>query len=127
MKGPRRTFIKVLANNYCPVDNSGVVVRREARPCSDEYLLAQCWRCSHGGPKEVTKMSTNPMHQETEKISVELLLSTGSSIRVNLFLSGEQRVSDLLNDDRNFIPFQDIAGQTRLVNKDRIVTAIPPD
>ena len=72
-------------------------------------------------------MSTNPMHQETEKISVELLLSTGSSIRVNLFLSGEQRVSDLLNDDRNFIPFQDISGQTRLVNKDRIVTAIPPD
>jgi hypothetical protein len=72
-------------------------------------------------------MATNPNYQETEKISVELLLTSGNSIRVNLFVSGMQRVNDLLNDGRAFIPFEDISGQLRLVNKAMIITVIPSD
>ena len=70
-------------------------------------------------------MTTNPNYQETEKISVELLLTSGNSIRALLFVSGMQRVNDLLNDGRSFIPFEDISGQLRLVNKAMIVTVIP--
>lgn len=72
-------------------------------------------------------MATNPNYQETEKIAVELLLTSGNSIRVKLFVSGMQRVNDLLNDGRGFIPFEDISGQLRLVNKAMIVTVIPLD
>ncbi len=72
-------------------------------------------------------MSTNSKHQETNKITVELLLSTGTSLRVKLFVGGMQRVSDLLNDGRNFIPFEDVSGHLRLLNKAMIVTVIPSD
>ncbi len=72
-------------------------------------------------------MSTGPKHQETDKISVEVLLTTGISLRVNLFVNEMQRVNDLLNDGRNFIPFEDVSGQLRLLNKAMIVTVIPSD
>jgi hypothetical protein len=76
---------------------------------------------------EFIQMDTKPEHQKTEKISVDLLLTNGTSVRVNLFVSDMQRVNDLLNDGRAFIPFEDLGGQVRLVNKSTIVTVIPFD
>ena len=38
-----------------------------------------------------------------------------------------ERVNDLLNDPRKFIPFEDITGTIRLVNKDSILTVVPAD
>lgn len=70
-------------------------------------------------------MNTNPKYQETAKIAVQLLLSSGTSLNVKLFVGEMQRVNDLLNDGRKFIPFEDVSGQLRLVNKDMIVTIVP--
>ncbi len=72
-------------------------------------------------------MSTNPKYQATDKIAVQLLLSNGTSLNVKLFVGEMQRVNDLLNDGRKFIPFEDVSGQLRLVNKDMIVTIVPLD
>ena len=38
-----------------------------------------------------------------------------------------ERVTDLLNDPRRFIPYEDISGQVRVVNKSMIVSVIPLD
>lgn len=72
-------------------------------------------------------MNTSTGHQPTEKVSVELTLADGTSLRVNLFVRDMERVNDLLNDPRRFIPFEDLGGQIRLVNKDHILTIIPAD
>ncbi len=64
---------------------------------------------------------------KTNKIEVELLLNGGTTFRVNLFVHDMERVTDLLNDPRKFIPFEDVTGQIRLVNKESIQTVIPAD
>lgn len=58
---------------------------------------------------------------------MELTLIDGTSLRAYLFVRDMQRVNDLLNDERRFIPFEDVGGQIRLVNKDHILTVIPAD
>lgn len=72
-------------------------------------------------------MAITDKHQKTDKIEVELLLSGGTTFRVNLFVRDMERVNDLLNDPRTFIPFEDVTGQVRLVNKTMIATVIPSD
>ena len=72
-------------------------------------------------------MSTNSKHQETSKITVQVMLSSGTSLNVKLFVGEMQRVNDLLNDGRKFIPFEDVSGQLRLLNKSKIITVIPLD
>ena len=64
---------------------------------------------------------------KTNKIEVELLLTGGTTFRANLFVHDMERVTDLLNDPRKFIPFEDVTGQIRLVNKESILTVIPAD
>ncbi len=64
---------------------------------------------------------------KTNKIEVELLLDGGTTFRANLFVRDLERVNDLLNDPRKFIPFEDVTGQIRLVNKESILTVIPAD
>ena len=72
-------------------------------------------------------MAITDKHQKTEKIEVELLLSDGATFRVSLFVRDMERVNDLLNDPRSFLPFEDLGEQVRLVNKTMIVTVIPHD
>ena len=60
-----------------------------------------------------------------DKREVELLLSTGNSMKGFFFLAKGQRPLDMLNDSRRFIPFEDISGAVRLVNKDNIITVKP--
>ncbi len=72
-------------------------------------------------------MSITDQIQKTNKIEVELLLTGGTTFRVNLFVRDLERVNDLLNDPRSFLPFEDVTGQIRLVNKAMILTVIPTD
>lgn len=72
-------------------------------------------------------MNTTPDRPQTDKVSVELTLTDGTSMRVKLFVRDMERVNDLLNDSRKFIPFEDVSGQIRLVNKAHILTVIPTD
>jgi hypothetical protein len=41
------------------------------------------------------------------------------------FLAKGQRPLDMLNDSRKFIPFEDVSGSVRLVNKETIVSVKP--
>ncbi len=60
-----------------------------------------------------------------DKKEVELLLSTGNGMKGYFFLAKGQRPLDMLNDSRKFVPFEDIGGSVRLVNKDMIVSVRP--
>lgn len=60
-----------------------------------------------------------------DKKEVELLLSTGNGMKGYFFLAKGQRPLDMLNDSRKFIPFEDISGSVRLVNKDCIISVKP--
>ncbi len=72
-------------------------------------------------------MSTNTQYKANEQIRVELTLNGGPSFYAYLFVHNLERVNDILNDPRKFLPFQDETGQVRLVNKAMIVTVIPSD
>jgi hypothetical protein len=60
-----------------------------------------------------------------DKQEVELLLSTNTGMRGYFFLAKGQRSIDMLNDNRRFIPFEDISGNIRLINKDSIISVRP--
>ncbi len=60
-----------------------------------------------------------------DKKEVELLLSTGNGMKGFFFLAKGQRPLDMMNDSRKFIPFEDIGGAVRLVNKECIVSVKP--
>lgn len=60
-----------------------------------------------------------------DKQEVELLLSTGNGMKGYFFLAKGQRALDMLNDSRKFIPFEDVAGAVRLINKDSVISVKP--
>ena len=60
-----------------------------------------------------------------DRQEVELVLSTGNGMKGYFFLAKGQRPLDMLNDSRKFIPFEDVSGSVRLVNKECIVSVKP--
>ncbi|WP_439817039.1 DUF6812 domain-containing protein [Zavarzinia sp. CC-PAN008] len=60
-----------------------------------------------------------------DKTDVEVHFTDGTSMRGNFFVEPEQRVIDMLNDSRAFIPFQDMSGAIRLINK-TLITNVKP-
>jgi hypothetical protein len=60
-----------------------------------------------------------------DKQEVELLLVTGTGMKGFFFLAKGQRALDMLNDSRRFIPFEDIAGSIRLINKETVISVKP--
>ncbi len=60
-----------------------------------------------------------------DKKEVELLLSHGTGMKGFFFLAKGQRALDMLNDSRKFVPFEDVGGAVRLVNKECIVSVKP--
>ena len=56
---------------------------------------------------------------------VEITFVDRTKMRGWFFASRTQRVSDLLNDPRVFVPFEDISGAVRLVNKNNVIEVRP--
>jgi hypothetical protein len=56
---------------------------------------------------------------------VELTFLDRGTMRGRFFVSRGQRVADVLNDARSFLPFADISGAVRLINKNTIVHVKP--
>jgi hypothetical protein len=56
---------------------------------------------------------------------VELTFLDRVTMRGRFFVSRGQRVADVLNDARSFLPFADISGAVRLVNKSTIIQVKP--
>jgi hypothetical protein len=65
---------------------------------------------------------TFPCKIDTE---VELTFLDRATMRGRFFVARGQRVADVLNDTRSFLPFADISGAVRLVNKSAIVDVKP--
>jgi len=52
-----------------------------------------------------------------KKLLVELELDTGTIMNGYLFLGQTQRLSDLMNDDRTYLPFEDMDGAITIFTK----------
>jgi len=59
------------------------------------------------------------------KVEAALELVDGSSVMGNFFVSPGGRLSDILNDSREFLPVETIEGTTTVVRKAAIVRATP--
>ncbi|GEQ96800.1 hypothetical protein JCM17844_04370 [Iodidimonas gelatinilytica] len=60
-------------------------------------------------------------------MDVELVLADGSQLSGHVFLGRGERVSDLLNDDKLFLPFRVENGELLLIAKSSIALCKPLD
>ncbi len=65
--------------------------------------------------------SSSGQYKPKAKVAVELELNDGTLMMGSLFVSGTQRLSDLLNDDRSFLPFETSEGTVVSLRKSVIV------
>lgn len=63
--------------------------------------------------------------QQKDKTEVEVTFVNGSTMRGHFYVAPAQRVADVLNDTRSFLPFEDIANTVRLLNKANIMDVKP--
>ncbi len=59
------------------------------------------------------------------KIEITITLANGWTVRGFLFTAPDERISDLLNDAREFVPFLDASGPMRFLAKRHIVEIRP--
>ncbi len=60
-----------------------------------------------------------------DKTEVQVRLTNGTGMRGHFYLADGQRVADVLNDERQFIPFLDVGESIRLLNKALIIEVTP--
>lgn len=65
-----------------------------------------------------------PHHINKDRLLVELEMSSGTMLYGWLFSQRGQRLSDSLNDDRNFIPFEQIDGEVVIVAKSSVTRIV---
>ncbi len=54
------------------------------------------------------------------KTEVELTMTNGTVLHGEMFLCAEQQVLDILNGDRQFLPFEGVDGAVSVINKSAI-------
>ncbi len=69
--------------------------------------------------------ATNGNVTQKVKIEVELVLTDGSVLGGEMFMHADQRVIDIVNDDRKFVPFASFDGPVRVINKAMIAHITP--
>lgn len=62
---------------------------------------------------------------QKDKTEVEVTFINGAKMRGYFYVAPGQRVADMLNDSRAFIPFQDIGHAIRLLSKANIIDVKP--
>lgn len=77
-------------------------------------------------PQAVSKFLGDRWVQK-DPMEVLVRLTNGKTMRGFFFLGNAERVLDVLNDDRKFLPFMDIKDEIRLLNKARIDEIEPSD
>ncbi|MFN3233461.1 MAG: DnaJ family molecular chaperone [Alphaproteobacteria bacterium] len=65
-----------------------------------------------------------PHHVEKDRLLVEMELSSSTILFGWLFAHRGARLSDALNDDRNFIPFEQIDGEGVIISKSSITRIV---
>jgi DnaJ-domain-containing protein 1 len=69
-------------------------------------------------------MDTQPRLQK-EKMSVEMEIDGGARLMGHMFVAQNQRIPDLLNDERDFLPFETTEGLITIVRKSTIRRVTP--
>ena len=59
------------------------------------------------------------------KTEVELVLTDGTVLSGEMFMHAEQRVLDIVNDERQFVPFASFDGPVKVINKAMIAHITP--
>ncbi len=59
------------------------------------------------------------------RVGVEITLIDGSRMSGNLFLNRDERVLDLINDQRAFVPFEDASGTVSVLCNTAIIRVTP--
>jgi len=59
------------------------------------------------------------------KLETEIRLRDGSKLLANLFVQPQSRISDLLNDEREFLPVELVDGRTTVLRKAAIMQVTP--
>ena len=59
------------------------------------------------------------------KLAVEVEIDNGQRMLGNVFVSHKQRLPDLLNDDRDFLPFETSDGLIKIVRKSTVRCVTP--
>lgn len=78
------------------------------------------------GPEEAWAKDENTALKVGKiKQEVNLTLANGWAMRGYFYLAPKERVSDLLNDDRHFLPFSDAGGMVRFLAKSQIIEIRP--
>lgn len=70
-------------------------------------------------------MYDSDAQQYEVKLRVELELADGTAMLGDLFVSPHQRLQDLLNDERSFVPFETSEGVVTVLRKSAILRATP--
>lgn len=70
-------------------------------------------------------MFSNEKHPQKDLTEVTITLVNGNTLRGNFYVTLNQRVGDLLNDQRIFLPFEEAGKNICLINKSHIVDVQP--
>ncbi|SLN32020.1 J domain-containing protein [Oceanibacterium hippocampi] len=68
-----------------------------------------------------------PFKKTMAKVECQVVLADGRSFDGHFFAGAQQRLSDVLNDQRPFLPFATSAGETLLIAKAAIATVTPQE
>ncbi len=63
--------------------------------------------------------------QPKKKISVSVVTADGEIFEGFLFVSGDQRVKDMLNGNSQFVPFETRGGAMYILNRNSIARVVP--
>ncbi len=69
--------------------------------------------------------SSSSLVKQKLMAEVEVTMTDGSILRGNFFLNPQERIVDMLNDDRRFLPFSDEDGVVTVVAKAAINSIRP--
>ena len=69
--------------------------------------------------------SSSSLVKQKLMAEVEITLTDGSVLSGNFFLNPQERIVDMLNDDRRFLPFSDQSGVVSVVSKAAIHSIRP--
>ena len=72
-------------------------------------------------------MGGEPKKALKDNTEVEIKFVDGTLLRGFMYLASTERIVDVLNDDRDFVPFQDTTHCVQIVNKRAIIRVTPID
>jgi len=67
---------------------------------------------------------TSFVKRPKRKIAVTVVACDGEIFDGHFFISGDQRIKDLLNGDSQFVPFETLGGAIHILNRDAIARVI---